>query len=198
MFYDVFPTRILVNEYHKFSNDEKQTLLDLEYLDDIINLKSIRKDVLDSVPELKNWIEHNLLEYTQTAMATKQKLRITQSWCIKHENIKQHIQLHEHVNSIVSGAFYVHAEDSSANLKFVKPNDQIMWKKDKELYENNPSVWQFFEIPSQTARLILFPSKMQHSVSSDNKNLRCVLSFNTWLEGDIGDPESLTFLPKFS
>ena len=51
-------------------------------------------------------------------------------------------------------------------------------------------------LPMKKGELILFPSNLQHSVPANQSDEdRISLSFNTWIKGDIGDKEKLTYLP---
>ena len=50
--------------------------------------------------------------------------------------------------------------------------------------------------PMNKGEMILFPSWLRHGVPTNTKdNVRISLSFNTWAKGDLGDKETLTYLP---
>ena len=58
-------------------------------------------------------------------------------------------------------------------------------------FYNSESWW----IPVKTGDLVVFPSNFAHSVANtESKNTRISLSFNTFLKGIIGDPDTLTEL----
>jgi uncharacterized protein (TIGR02466 family) len=146
---------------------------------------------------LTKWLQDQINEFAIECLATRSKLKITQAWCLKHENMDQHLMEHAHCNSIVSGAYYVHAPEGTSNLTFSKghasnlhPN--IIWETDDELVKDRPWTWEWHTIPVTTGRLVLFPSQLNHGVNSiNNTDMRCVLSFNTWFDGPFGDPTRL-------
>lgn len=146
---------------------------------------------------LKSWIQQQINDYAVATLATTQSLKITQSWCLKHENQVQKVFKHIHPNSIISGAYYVHAPAGTESIKFhkneVSTSAVIKWETDKELQASQPWSWEWYQVPVQTGRLVLFPSNVYHSVEGNNinQNLRCVLSFNTWFEGPIGEEHHL-------
>jgi len=51
-------------------------------------------------------------------------------------------------------------------------------------------------LPMKRGELILFPSNLTHSVPLNQfEEERISLSFNTWPKGNMGDINSLTYLP---
>lgn len=151
----------------------------------------------DRVSPLTEWIQQQLDMFAYSALACKDKLKITQSWCLKHNNEPQKVFSHAHPNSIVSGAYYVDAPEGTANIRFTRDGRAqspfIKWQTDDELIKEQTWMWDWHEIPVQTGRLVLFPSHLFHSVEGIgvNPNSRCVLSFNTWFDGPFGDPDRL-------
>ena len=50
-------------------------------------------------------------------------------------------------------------------------------------------------IPVTTGLLVMFPSRLEHSVlNKKENNQRISLAFNTFIKGDIGDQKGLTHL----
>jgi len=193
----IFPTAICIvdNENH----EDHKTLLNLEYS---INQQSSNGAfeqttdtyVLDNyVPNLRNWIQQQLDSFAKYALSTDQKLKFTQSWCLRHKEMPQEVFPHSHPNSIISGAYYVDANENSSRLKFhrtgVSTYPSIQWEMDSEKSKDAPWNWDWQKVPVQTGRLVMFPSQLTHSVESElnNSDTRCVLSFNTWFEGSIGN-----------
>lgn len=95
------------------------------------------------------------------------------------------VNVHRHPNSIISGAYYPHVAENSAELIFINPVDGF---RQLDLTEHLP----FSEIPNNpyagvnihrvravTGKLVLFPSWLQHYVPQNNSDLRITLSFNT-------------------
>jgi uncharacterized protein (TIGR02466 family) len=153
--------------------------------------------VLDHhAPNLRSWICDQIQIYAKDAMAITDTFKITQSWCIKHQNEEQKIFSHIHPNSIISGAYYIDADDASEGITFYRQtfsnHTSIQWDSDPELMKNQSWNWAWYKIPVATGRLVLFPSHMKHGVDGKhNSNTRCVLSFNTWFSGTFGNKENL-------
>jgi uncharacterized protein (TIGR02466 family) len=196
----LFPTPIAIIDAPKVFKEDHESLLNSEYH------YGRNKDFLSTTntyilkgkqTPLSNWLKEQIDLFARDFMATTKKLRITQSWCLKHEGIPHNLYTHAHSNSIISGAYYVHATENAAGLQFHKniPGGVsfIQNSFDEDLIANQPWAWEWHEIPVQTGRLVLFPSYLQHGATKlGSTDLRCVLSFNTWYEGSFGDASKLT------
>ena len=193
----LFPTPVLVlDSYDQFDADN-QELIAQSYAEEKGSYGDFNtsKDtyILDHhAPALRAWIQQQINEYATNTLASTQPLKITQSWCLKHENQPQKVFKHLHPNSIISGAYYVHAPEGTSNIKFHKETTSsapvVKWETNEDLIAAQPWAWEWYEVPVQTGRLVLFPSNVHHSVEGTNvnENMRCVLSFNTWFDGPIG------------
>jgi uncharacterized protein (TIGR02466 family) len=194
----LFPTVVATVDNPTIPKQDHETILNSEF---IVTLKgnfpmSKNKYILDSVPTLKNWIQNQINRYATEVMGSG-KLKFTQSWAIKHENMPQNIFTHTHPNSIISGSYYIDAPNDSEPLAFNKPGSTTgtLIKYEKN-YENKPWLNDRVGFASYTGRLILFPSHIEHSVFGyqTKTQRRCVLAFNTWFDGPIGTEEGLTLL----
>jgi uncharacterized protein (TIGR02466 family) len=199
----IFPTAIGVVDNDNF--DDHSEILDLEYgvTEGSHGQFETSTDtyVLDNhVPNLRNWIQHQLDNYSQYALSTHQKLKFTQSWCLKHNDTRQEVFPHSHPNSIISGAYYIEADEDSANLTFHRKatnmSPSVVWEMDQEMMAEAPWNFHWKKIASKRGRLVLFPSQLMHSVDGEIPidGTRCVLSFNTWFEGGIGNDDKLNRL----
>jgi uncharacterized protein (TIGR02466 family) len=194
----IFPTAVATVENSNIPKDEHDTLLNAKY-HVLPNYGTFHitenKYILNTVPNLYKWIKEQIDNYTEEVLSTSQKLKITQSWCIKHKNEPQKIFPHQHANSIISGSYYVDAQKDSQSLKVYRPEmvtrPYLDWSEDLGDKEWN---WPFAEFPVTTGKLILFPSQLLHSVSGiyPKKEQRCVLAFNTWFDGSFGVEDQLT------
>jgi hypothetical protein len=191
---NVFPTPIGISFNNNIPHDEHEILLNAEYhkheVYDMIVSKE--KYILNSgITKIKSFIQQELNEYSKKTLGTDQKLKFTQSWCTKHEGVPQYTFPHTHQNSIVSGVYYILANDSEG-LTFYKNDDfmekYITWETDSKLVQQNEWCWQWQTFPVHTGMLLLFPSRIKHSVEGKNvlPGVRCSLAFNTWFDGDIG------------
>lgn len=190
---------IPIGIYKNNDYTEHNYFYNLKYHDsDKFFSRSINSKVLENT-ELVKFINEKLKDYCVNALSTYQNLRITQSWCIKHHNRKSEIYNHTHTNSIVSGAYYIKCDSKSSPLILKSPSilsrSQIDWDKDSLLLKDQSWMWKNYEIFPQEGLLVLFPSNVEHSVSQsiDNDD-RCVLSFNTWFEGNIGNENAMNLL----
>jgi len=190
----LFPTPILVVETTSFFEDHHKIIQeDYESNTDNINV-SKDKFLLNKFPQLKNWILDQVHQYAVNTMACDSKFNITQSWSILSN---KNLHFHQHPNSIISGAYYIDADNNSSEIKFLKPyiHGQIKWKTDINLYKEQDWLWDGVSFKPKTGTLILFPSYLNHGVTTNNlESNRCVLSFNTWFKDSIGSIEELNFL----
>lgn len=151
------------------------------------------KFILDKYPHLKKWILSEVNVYAKQALSCTNELRITQSWSIIGNSS---LQIHQHPNSIISGAYYINADQYSSPLTFAKPYvQQLKWETDQDLLQSQDWNWDVVNFYPEIGKLILFPSYLGHGVVSNNRQSnRCVLSFNTWFSNPMGSIDSLTFL----
>jgi len=91
---------------------------------------------------------------------------------------------HSHTNCIFSGTYYVESDEKSP-IWFCDPrNVSGIMPSTKEQNIDNSTIWYY---PSIENRLIIFPSWLQHYVSTANSNKnRTSISFNIMLKGKIG------------
>lgn len=199
----LFPTPIGLATNTSIAFDEHQYLLGIDYhvheTYDMIVTKN--KFILNSpIPSIRDFIQSELREYALQTLGTAQPLRFTQSWCTKHDKIPQKTFPHIHQNSIVSGVYYVQAEEPSEGLTFYKNTDYtdryVTWQTDPTLIEKHHWAWRWAKFPVHTGLLILFPSQLKHAVEGhlSPNNTRCSLAFNTWFDGPIGNENDFSQL----
>jgi len=183
--------KFLINSYYHETEGSQHNF---ETTKDTYILKSIQEG------KLVKWINEQIDIYVKSAMACDNTLKITQSWCLKHQDRTQQVFSHSHPNSIISGAYYIEAPEGSENIRFHKTKGRdapfITWEQNQEALVDQPWCWEWYQIPVQTGRLVLFPSNMLHSVAGaePKQGIRCVLSFNTWFDGAFGSALNLTEL----
>jgi len=135
----------------------------------------------DEYKQLIQWFEQCLLyvkDYHHYAI--NGKFGITQCWANK--TIKNgFFHCHVHSNSLLSGVFYL---TKSAPTYF---NTHSVW--DLPLLQRNASRQPVKGIvQSSPGKLLIFPSSLYHGVDliDDDKD-RYSMSFNTFIQGSIGD-----------
>ena len=170
---------------------------------DILN---IRKDITSSYnQETKNWqskanlqknIKYNLLsekivENTKKVFDTLsfeyQGFQITDMWSNVLKPGETH-RPHTHSNNILSGVYYVEAEQTSGII-FTDPRPQagVIQPDVTKQFVDNASVIKY---DSATNRMILFPSWLQHYVPiNETKSNRISIAFNVMLKGKVGSSE---------
>jgi len=158
------------------------------------NSSSINTRVLDR-PELQNiktYITTVLQDYLQRVHSpvTECSLYITQSWLNITNNNQQH-HSHAHPNSFVSGVLYLQTGPDDV-IMFTSPMHQSIEIQPKQYTKLNSVT---FKKTVMRGDLIIFPSHLQHSVPIITGHYnRISLSFNTFIQGSLGNEESLTFL----
>lgn len=201
---DIFPTPVgfALNEGYLQTEHDHLINLEYEFHKDYNMTVSKNKFVLSSEPlfQITQFIKEQIKEYATKTLGTHQSLRFTQSWCSKHEDSIQTTFPHIHQNSIISGSYYIHADSNSEGITFYKNTDYtdryITWQTDPELMKTHYWNWRWCKFPVKTGLLILFPSHLKHAVDglATAHNLRCSLAFNTWFEGNIGNPDDMSML----
>ncbi len=159
------------------------------------NLSSTDKRVLFDYKllQIKNFIKENLQVYIQNFILPENKINlyITESWVNFTKRGQFHHQ-HYHHNSLVSGVFYINADAESDKINFVNDRKELYSIVSKEFNIWNSTKWW---IPIETGDLILFPSYLPHEVAPvTSKETRISLSFNTFVEGELGTPSQTTEL----
>ena len=176
---------------------------DVLFSGDILN---IRKDITSSYnQETKNWqskanlqknIKYNLLsekivENTKKVFDTLsfeyQGFSITDMWSNVLKPGETH-RPHTHSNNILSGVYYVEAQQTSGII-FSDPRPQagVIQPDVTKQHIDNASVIKY---DSATNRMILFPSWLQHYVPiNETKSNRISIAFNIMLKGKVGSSE---------
>ena len=196
--HSLFPTAV-----YQTSIDRKFTKKEILFLDKQKNnlkkiegnSKTINSYVLNEKPlkQLKNDLTNASHKYYKNIFATYNKITpyITQSWL--NYNVKgEHHHSHEHPNSIVSGVFYLKADEAHDKITFHKDKySQINFETNEYNTWNSLTWW----IPVKSGDILLFPSYLNHSVETkQDNNLRISLAFNTFVRGNIGSREGLSEL----
>ena len=162
------------------------------------NFITPRKDILDDVimEDFKKWCLLNVTAFAkQLGASDKTSFYITQSWMNKNPPHSYH-HTHMHPNSIFSCIYYL--EGDTCPTFFYRYDDRTsfgnfaFYDGDKG---SNPYTATKVGVMNEVGRLVVFPSSMVHDV---DKNLgqkdRVTISFNTFVKGEMGDPENSNHL----
>ena len=158
------------------------------------NHQSTDTFILDNLElkRIKTFILTKLNIYVNQIHGSKQKLVVTQSWLNKAGKGESHHD-HVHPNSLVSGVWYPVIHEKLPPIEFSNKRSSDFRLSTEKWNTFNSAT---FMLPLKPGELILFPSSQPHSVPpNQSEEERISLSFNTWPKGDLGDVESLTYLP---
>ena len=159
-----------------------------------LNRQSEDTFILDN-PELKKirtFIETKLNQFVSQIYGSDDRLVITQSWLNRNGKGESHHE-HTHPNSMISGVWYpqIHEQLPPIEFRNRSQRDVVL-----SIQRYNTFNSQTFLLPIKRGELILFPSNLTHGVPPNQSDEeRISLSFNTWPKGNMGDKQSLTYLP---
>lgn len=141
---------------------------------------------------LKKFFIDSLKDYASHTYDFKDdvELYITQSW-VNISKPEEYHHKHKHPNSMVSGVFYIDADDEKDIIQFWQCSESNISRGNaynfnfNDFNDFNSDVWW---MPSITGRLYLFPSGLKHDVPvvKGRTKDRISLSFNTFLKGTLG------------
>ena len=189
--YNLFPTPVSMREsWREPTIDERGFFADIqskERKQNIGNTHTKDNHILNApdMINLKEDLTSAINTYFQEVWKPKfdVEVYITISW-INYTETGQYHHPHYHPNSVISGVYYIDTDDSD-RITFYNP--QPIWLtmnvEPKEWNIWNSQEW-YVTIPKNS--LVLFPSKLYHSVSPTiNPKTRVSLSFNTFLKGKL-------------
>ena len=195
--FQIFPTPVYRTTLNReFSKNEKKILLDKKNFlkKNIGNKTSNNTYILKSkkLSSLKKFIELHINIYFTDILKTKKiKPYITQSW-LNSTKLSEFHHAHAHPNSIISGVFYVNADENFDSIVFSKNLYNPFKFETSSFTVLNSDEWSFMV---KSFDLILFPSGLHHRVNTKiNNDNRISLAFNVFAKGSFGDEYQLTEL----
>jgi len=193
---NLFPTAVSFSSLGRpFTGEELSFVHNLPLKEGVGNKNSINTNVLHA-PELvdiNNFVSKSIQEYLDSVYSPRDKveLYVTQSW-INVTKPGEYHHRHRHPNSFLSGVFYFNAEKDVDSITFFKHEAPQLRIETNNWNPYNSESWYF---SVETARLVLFPSTLEHMVTQTaSKEPRISLAFNTFLRGSLGDRTDLTHL----
>ena len=147
------------------------------------------QDILD-LPvflKLKNNILNLSKKYLKNLGFKDHDCKICNSWA-NLVNSNEEIFGHEHVNSFLSGVFYL--SPTNSNIYFKNPiDDQWLFRVQKTSKQiSKPQTWEEYCITPKQNQLLLFPSWLIHKVGKSEIDKRLSIAFNIIPTGLIGTP----------
>ncbi|MDC1529334.1 2OG-Fe(II) oxygenase family protein [Gammaproteobacteria bacterium] len=195
---DIFPATIAVTELDSLTPELIAKAKELIAHGDLI--KDMESDgaytreqnLLDKVifREVKEEILKNCMQLAQAYSHRVTKMEICNSWG-NIIGLGQSIRFHRHVNSYLSGSFYLSEGSAFTFHNFLGENLFSMMPEKNDDPDNFRGQTSFI-IKPKPGRLILFPSGLHHSVqNSEDSQTRYSIAFNTVPIGKIGTPTNL-------
>jgi len=125
---------------------------------------------------LKSVITSEVKAFTKQVGIDMSNMKLGRSWF----NIQKRgstVMQHNHRLSVISGAFYIYADKDAAPITFANP---LMAHKMHEPTIGGSTDYdiEFFNVPAETGKLVLFPSWLEHYVGYNNSDMRVTVSFN--------------------
>lgn len=197
--YSLFPTPVMEGDIGRsFTKEEMDFIKECknDFFNNVGNTTSNNTFILDhkSMKNIREFIENNIALFMEKIQSPMNEIKpyITQSW-VNFTEPGQYHHKHSHPNSFISGVMYFNAEGETDKITFYNPRNDYILKLEKSSFNtfNSDSWW----LPAKTGKLFLFPSKIDHEVSSTGSSeTRISLAFNVFLKGVIGKTIELTEL----
>jgi uncharacterized protein (TIGR02466 family) len=197
---DIFPATIAVTELKSLTPDVINKAIEL--IDLGSNVSDMASDgaytneqnLLDKVlfRDVKEEILATCLEFARAYSHKVDKLHICNSWG-NIIGLGQSIRFQRHVNSYISGSFYLTEGSAFTFHNFAGEN--LFTMMPEVVTDDNFRGQKAFVINPKPGRLILFPSGLYHSVlNSEQATKRYSVAFNTIPLGKVGTPTNLVNL----
>jgi uncharacterized protein (TIGR02466 family) len=194
--FGIFPTPVYVSMLHRNLNKKEITAINkLKKNKNKGNTVSENSYVLE-LPifnNLKKELNVFIKDYFKNVLTSNDNTEpyITQSW-INYTKKNEFHHEHKHPNSLISGVFYINADDKNDSIKFYKDNYQQIELVPEQWNLFTSTLWWF---AVKTKNIFLFPSSLKHSVDiKKGNNLRISLAFNIFIKGSIGIEKELNKL----
>jgi len=145
-------------------------------------LKNLRKQITDTI----DYFVHQSLGIDDSTV-----FDISTSWANRYLG-DEHVSKHNHVNSMISGVYYIETTPTTAPIIFEKSYSYVnlfhgtttpTFKKIQGNHYNSST----HTIYPRSGDLLLFPSHLEHTVpGSNSKDVRYSLAFNCFAKGHMG------------
>lgn len=192
--FHLFPTPIGSDTFDGTISDEVVTKLKgLSRKDNFDNQSSFNTQVLEEegLEEVKEFINNAVSQYFDQTYLPVEGVTpyVTHSWVTYTKSMQGH-HMHCHPNALISGVFYIKANDS---LVFEKSDGYQFFEIPARSFNefNATSV----DIPTADNKVLLFPSKLLHAVPPTEFDYeRMTIAFNVFVKGNLGSIDNGTQL----
>lgn len=184
----MFPTLVTLHKYKDHSVRLIRNVNRLEYRKNSGNHISSDIHELPEWASLMSFFKKSLIEHCTMVGYQIEDFQITQAWANKSESGQAH-HLHYHVNSFLSGIFYVNAADG--DTIFVRPQTPTSFHPQNTESNSSSNV---VKLSPQAGYLAIFPSYITHGTVSNKKSKsRFSISFNSLPQGAFGSKIAKSF-----
>jgi uncharacterized protein (TIGR02466 family) len=194
----IFPTPVYISKLNR-----ELSSLELKFVEK--NKKNVYKNAGNTTSNnnyilnekqfvnIKKELDLRIKDYFDKIICPANKITpyITQSW-LNYTETNQYHHKHSHLNSLLSGVFYINCEEKFDKIKFFNNEHKTIKPETKDWNIWNSETWWF---PVKTGDIILFPSSLIHMVENkEGTNTRISLAFNVFIKGTVGNNKDLTEL----
>lgn len=190
----IFPTPVYLTKMGREFTDQEKAFVEAEAEDlapNINNMIGKGMHILDAeeMTSIRWFLELHLSKFLREvyAPASEVELYFTQSW-LNYTYAGQSHHAHMHDNSFISGVLYFNANREEDSITFLSGRTHSFRLTTEKHNPFNSETWK---IPIGTGDLVIFPSRLMHMVEAtptDRRETRVSLAFNTFLRGEIGNP----------
>ncbi len=128
---------------------------------------------------LLNFIFKNAMKYLDVLKVDTKKydVHLKDLWFSEMYKFGSH-DIHAHYNNDLSGNFYIHCEEKSSPITFLKTDFLYGMMTDVDFTEYNCFNSTAWKIPSEKGKLLMWQSNLLHKVDTNLSNSRITVSFN--------------------
>lgn len=191
----LFPSTVCFFELGRdLTNKEMNFIMKQKQKPNEGNTTSVNDNLLKSktLEKLNKFIMDCFNTYAENVLRIKENvsLDVTQSWANFTQKGQYHHK-HNHSNSVLSGVFYVKADETMDKIMFFKEGYDQIKLETQDFNIHNSDSW-FFNVKSN--QFAVFPSSLTHMVPATETEERVSISCNTFPKGILGDTSKLTGL----
>ena len=191
--FDLFPTKVLTDIIDIPDNYLDYAASKLLSKDSLVGIIDSDKDyvshdqhILDKVPLLKKQITKYINHYASMIKLRTVEYQISTSWVYVSRKGNRKGNWHKHINSNISGVFYL---TEGAPIAFTNYEDlQTQYPFYPGDGEKGDESGQEFIMGIHPKQIIIFPSYLYHSIKEQKSDEeRISIAFNAIPLGEIGD-----------
>jgi uncharacterized protein (TIGR02466 family) len=148
-----------------------------------ITLEEFQLHLQPCMSDLVQFFYASLRSFIEAQGQDVPEIGITQCWLNVNRPGERHHR-HHHPNSFISGVYYLDSSPDAGSIAFHRPG---LLELEPARLRGTPFTFDIWKELPATGRLLLFPSRLEHSVEPNQSGRdRLSISFNTMFRGTIG------------